>query len=116
MKQNILVASSLLLTIVVSSFKVNSTVDIYYIYNGGADHSDPTNYSTTISHQPHIFGTAHLRWIMIRDDDGTVTCQEFCDMYDALDRSIPQNTNLDDDTEGFVVASPPYVYQLEKGN
>jgi len=63
-----------------------------------------------------VFGNAHLKWIMIRDDDGTITVQEFCDMYDAVDRSVPQNTNLDDDTEGFILASPPYGYRLEKGN
>jgi hypothetical protein len=94
---------------------VKSTVDIYYIYNGGTDHSNPANYTTTTEIQVPVFGNVHLRWIMIRDDDGTVTPQEFCDMYDAVDRSIPQNTNLDDDVEGFVFASPPYVYRLEKG-
>jgi len=86
------------------------------LYNSGSDHTQRSNYTETTATQNPFVGTTNLKWIKITDDDGIVSTQEFSDMYDALDRTVPQNTTLNDDNEGTVSGVSPYIYKLEKGN
>jgi hypothetical protein len=116
MKRNLLVLSAVVLAIVFSSFTVKTTTDVFFVYNSGSDHSVRSNYTETTATQSTVFGTANLKWIRITDDDGIVSNPEFSDMYNALDRTVPQNTTLNDDPEGTVSGISPYVYKLEKGN
>jgi hypothetical protein len=116
MKRNLLVLSAVVLAIVFSSFTVKTTTDVFFVYNSGSNHSVRSNYTETTATQNPVIGSTNLKWIRITDDDGIVSGPEFSTMYDALDRTVPQNTTLNDDTEGTVTGVSPYVYKLEKGN
>lgn len=115
MKRNLLAVSAVVIAIVFSSFSGKRLTDVYFVLKATAtaDHTLRTNYDETTTSQSTFLGGANLKWIMIRDDNGTVSSGEFSTMYDELDRTIPQNTTLTDDTEGTVVAGG-ITYKLEK--
>lgn len=115
MKRNLFAACAVIVAIVFSSFSGKRTTEVYFVlkHNSLTNHSLRGNYNETLVAQFSFIGGAKLKWIMINDDNGTVSGPEFTTMYNALDFSVPQNTTLNDDPEGMVMAGG-IVYQLEK--